>query len=40
MGRAVRLTREWTAHATDGWSEPGHHGAVDAEAALERYLYG
>ena len=29
---------EWTARATDGWSDSGHDGAVDAEAALERYL--
>ena len=29
---------EWTARATDGWSESGYDGAVKAEAALERHL--
>ena len=31
---------EWTARATDGWSEPGHDSSDDAMVALERYLYG
>ena len=31
---------EWTARATDGWSEPGHDTSDDAMVALERYVYG